>query len=369
MMKETPLTAWHRRHGAKMAEFAGYWMPMEYTGILDEHRYVRAHVGVFDVSHMAEFRVAGVEAARFLDRLVTNRPSQLEMGQALYTPMCYPDGGTVDDLLVYRLGPNEFWLVTNAANRDSDAAWMNEVRAAYPAVTVRDESDEVALIAVQGPEAARLLGRLTTGAALSAVPSYHFVRDVHVAGRPVWLVSRTGYTGEDGFEVYLSAEAAEPVWDALVEAGARPAGLGARDTLRLEARLPLYGHELSPTITPIEAGLGPFIKWDKPDGFVGQEALAALRARGPARRLAGLYVEEGIARAGAAVGREGVEGETGVVTSGTFSPTLNRAVALALVPAAWATPGERLWVAVRGRRLPATVVKLPFYRRSEGASR
>jgi aminomethyltransferase len=366
-MKETPLTAWHRAHGAKMAPFAGYWMPMEYSGILDEHRYVRSHVGVFDVSHMAEFRVHGPGAPAYLDYLVTNWPSRLAIGQVLYTPMCYPDGGTVDDLLVYRLGPEEFFLVTNAANRETDRAWMEEARAGAPEVAIEDESDHVALLAIQGPEAERLLQGLAPTANLPTVLYYHFIEGVPVAGHPTLLVSRTGYTGEDGFEVYVRPEHAEAVFDAVVEAGARPAGLGARDTLRLEARLPLYGHELSPSITPLEAGLGPFVKWDKPGGFIGRDALWAQKTQGLSRRLAGLYVDGGIARAGAPVGQGDHVG--GVVTSGTFSPTLNRAIALALVPPAWATPGQALWVEVRGRRLAATVVKLPFYRRAEEASR
>jgi aminomethyltransferase len=371
-MKETPLTGWHREHGAKMAEFGGFLMPMEYTGILDEHRQVRGRVGLFDVSHMAEFRVEGAGSSAFLDRLVTNWPSQLVVGQALYTPMCYGDGGTVDDLLIYRLAEEEYVLVTNAANHDTDLAWilgvcegggLAEAGPGFPSVRIRDESDDTALIAVQGPEAERVLSSLTEAVDLTQIPYYHFVTGAQVAGHPTSIISRTGYTGEDGFEVYLASAQALPVWEALVAAGARPAGLGARDTLRLEARLPLYGHELSPAISPLEAGLGPFVKWDKPGGFVGLAALAEARERGLTRRLAGLYVDQGIARAGAPVGQGEDDTAQGVVTSGSFAPTLNRAVALALVPPVWGKVGTTLWVEVRGRHLPATVVKLPFYRR------
>jgi aminomethyltransferase len=357
---KTPLTAWHEAHGGKMASFGGYLMPMEYSGILAEHRAVREATGLFDVSHMTEFFVEGSQVGDELDHLVTNWPGRLETGQALYTPMCREDGGTVDDLLIYRLASDRWLLVTNAANHDGDWHWVLEhTRDSLP---WRDASREVALIAVQGPLAVETLRRLGAGDSILSLGSYRAVEGASVAGRETILVSRTGYTGEDGFEIYVANDAALPLWQALVDAGALPAGLGARDTLRLEARLPLYGHELTLDINPLEAGLASFVKWDKPGGFIGREALLDVKTEGPRRRLAGLLVEQGIARAGAPVGRGDDAG--GVVTSGTFSPTLKRAVALALLPRDWTKVGTSLWCEVRGRRLPAEVVRLPFYRRT-----
>jgi aminomethyltransferase len=359
-VKDTPLTAWHQAHGAKMSEFGGYRMPMEYAGIVREHHAVRRRAGVFDVSHMAEFLVEGPGSAAFLDYLVTNWPSRLNLGQALYTPMCYPDGGTVDDLLVYRLGPDRFMLVLNAANHDSDWDWLEAVNMTPAAAVVRDVSEETALLAVQGPQAQDLLQPLVD-VPLAPLAPFTFQEGVQVAGVTA-LVSRTGYTGEDGFEIYVPPSGALTVWEAVLGRGAEPCGLGARDTLRLEARLPLYGHELSPSISPLEAGLHPFIKWDKPGDFLGRAALAQQREAGLTRRLAGLKVDGGIARAGYAVTRPEDPGQ-GVVTSGTYSPTLGVPIALALLPTPWTRVGTGVEVQIRQRRVPATVVRLPFYRR------
>jgi aminomethyltransferase len=360
--RTTPLTAWHEAAGARMGEFGGFWMPILYEGILEEHRRVRAAVGMFDVSHMAEFLVEGDGADALVDRLVTNWPSRLEDGQALYTPMCRQDGGTQDDLLVYRRGANRYLLVTNAGNRDEDRGWIESVAAQRPdRPAVRDVSDEVALIAVQGPSAVAAVESLAHGP-VADIGYYHFREGVSVADVPA-LVSRTGYTGEDGFELYVAATDAPALWAALARHGVKPVGLGARDTLRLEARLPLYGHELARDVSPLEAALGSFVKWEKPGGFIGREALAAQRAAGPARRLVGLEAVGGIPRAGYAVTRAGAAGE-GVVTSGTHSPTLEVPIAMALVPRAWGVKvGDAVSVAVRGRPVPAKVVKLPFYRR------
>jgi len=359
-VKATPLTAWHEAHGAKMSEFGGYRMPMEYAGIVREHRAVRERAGVFDVSHMAEFLVEGPGSAAFLDYLVTNWPSRLNPGQALYTPMCYPDGGTVDDLLVYRLEADRFMLVLNAANHDSDWDWLEAVNMTPAAAVVRDVSEDTALLAVQGPRAEALLQPLVN-VPLAPMAPFTFHEGVEVAGIRA-LVSRTGYTGEDGFEIYVPPSGALTVWEAVLGQGAEPCGLGARDTLRLEARLPLYGHELSPSITPLEAGLSPFIKWDKPGDFLGRAALAQQRERGLTRRLAGLKVDGGIARAGYPVTRPADSGQ-GVVTSGTYSPTLGVPIALALLPTAWTRVGTGVEVHIRQRRVPASVVRLPFYRR------
>lgn len=360
--RSTPLTAWHEAAGARMGEFSGFWMPIFYEGILEEHRRVRAGAGMFDVSHMAEFLVEGNGADTLVDRLVTNWPSRLEDGQALYTPMCREDGGTQDDLLVYRRGANRYLLVTNAGNREDDGRWIASVAAGAPEpVGVRDVSDQVALIAVQGPSAVRAVESLADGA-VADIGYYHFREGVSVAGVPT-LVSRTGYTGEDGFELYVAADDARALWEALAGHGVKPVGLGARDTLRLEARLPLYGHELTRDVSPLEAALGSFVKWEKPGGFIGRDALAAQKEAGPLRRLVGLRAVGGIPRAGCAVTRAGGAGE-GRVTSGTHSPTLEVPIAMALVPRVWGIKvGEPVDVEVRGRAVPATVVKLPFYRR------
>ncbi len=360
--RTTPLTAWHEAAGARMGEFGGFWMPIFYEGILQEHRRVRADVGMFDVSHMAEFLVEGDEAGALVDRLVTNWASRLEDGQALYTPMCRPDGGTQDDLLVYRRAANRYLLVTNAGNREDDHRWMLAAAAERPEeVTVRDVSAEVALIAVQGPGAVADVENLADRA-VGDIGYYHFREGVSVAGVRA-LVSRTGYTGEDGFELYVAAGEAPALWEALVRHGVQPVGLGARDTLRLEARLPLYGHELARDITPLEAGLGSFVKWEKPGGFIGRDALLEQKEAGPRRRLVGLRAEGGIPRAGYAVRRAGSPGQ-GVVTSGTHSPTLEVPIAMALVPRAWGVKaGDAVMVEGRGRTVPAVVVKLPFYRR------
>jgi aminomethyltransferase len=362
-MKNTPLTAWHQEHGAKMAEFGGYWMPISYQGILTEHEQVRTGVGMFDVSHMGEFSVWGPDAAQFLDRLVTHYPSQLAVGQVLYTPMCHPDGGTVDDLLIYRRGHDQFWLVVNAANRAKDWQWLYQHRLAGETVTLRDESDQTGLISVQGPLSASRLQPLVDQS-LEAIGYYRFVLG-HAVGRPA-MISRTGYTGEDGFELYLDRDDVLPVWTALFDRGVLPVGLGARDTLRLEARMPLYGHELTDEISPLEAGLGAFVKWDKPE-FIGKDALWRQKTQGVTRRLVGLAVDGAIARPGAPVLVDPEGKPVGWVTSGTFSPTLKRAIALALVPPAHKEVGQVVWVRVRARMARATVVPTPFYHRRRGS--
>jgi len=362
-MKETPLAAWHRAHGARMVEFAGWNMPLDYGGILAEHHAVRTAAGVFDVSHMSEFLVRGPDAATYLDRLVTNWPGRLGVGSALYTPMCYPDGGTVDDLVIYRTGADAFGIVGNAGTHDQDWAWLLAQRRPDEAVELWDVGDQVGLVALQGPKAQDILADLAVPP-VSDLPRFGFRWPVAVAGVRT-LVSRTGYTGEDGFEIFARSEDILAVFDRLVTAGARPAGLGARDTLRLEARLPLYGHELGPDITPLEAGLKAFVRFDKPVDFVGRAALEAQRDSGPPRRLVGLFVDGGIARAGHVVGAG--DEPVGRVTSGTQSPTLGRPVALALVDRAHAAIGTALWVEIRGRRVPAVVTRLPFVKREGSA--
>lgn len=359
-MKTTPLTSWHQAHGAKMTEFGGYLMPLEYSSIVREHTLVREQVGMFDVCHMGEFRVSGPGAAAFLDYLVTHWPSRLAPGRGLYTPMCRPDGGTVDDLVIFRLDPESFWLVVNAGQADVDWAWVNDQAQNWPGVVVVNQSENTGLIAVQGPRAMEVLQPLTDRA-LEPLTSYQFFDRVTVAGRQA-LVSRTGYTGEDGFEIFVEAQDVAPVWEALASQGVPPIGLGARDTLRLEARMPLYGHELSPEISPVTAGLSSFIRWEKGD-FVGRAALAQEKEAGRPERIVGLVVQGGIARAGYPV-QETPEGPAvGMVTSGTWGPTVRQAIALAKVPARLADIGTSLWVVIRNRAVAAEVVRTPFYRR------
>jgi aminomethyltransferase len=364
--KRTPLYEEHVRLGGRMMAFAGYELPVQYTSVLAEHRAVREAVGVFDVSHMGEILVEGERAAAFLDHLVTNRPSALAVGAALYTPMCAPDGGVVDDLLVYRLAEAAFLLVVNAANTDSDRNWIEGEAALFGGVAVHDRSEALALIAVQGPKAASLLGA-TADADLSGLRAFRFRDGVRVAGRRA-LVSRTGYTGEDGFELYLAPEDAAAVFRALVESGRSegglPCGLGARDTLRFEACLPLYGQELTRDVTPLQAGLGAFVKLDKPD-FVGRGALLEEQRQGPARRLVGFtMVDRGIPRHGYEVVSGGRS--VGWVTSGMYAPTLGANLGLAYVPASHAEVGRDIGIVVRGRVLMGRVVETPIYRRRRG---
>ena len=364
-------TALHSRHlalGAKTAPFAGFEMPIQYSGILDEHRAVREAAGLFDVSHMGEFRLRGPDALALAQRLVTNDVAKLDDGKAFYAVLCNERGGAVDDLLVYRIAHDDVMLVVNAANIATDWAHVTAVAAdAGLDVALADESDRTALLALQGPRAFEIF-EAATGLDVSDIGTYRFVRPAPgaVFGAERALVSQTGYTGEEGLEIYLEPEAAGRAWDALLEAGAErgllPAGLGARDTLRLEAGFSLYGHELTDDTTPYEANLGWTVKLDAGD-FVGRDALAAQKDAGVPRRVVGLAVEgRGIPRQGYPVTDEG-GAEIGVVTSGSQSPTLGAGIALAFVPnePRYTEPGTRLGVSVRGRVLPAVVTKPPFH--------
>ncbi|MBX6353867.1 MAG: glycine cleavage system aminomethyltransferase GcvT [Thermoflavifilum sp.] len=359
-LKRTPLFPLYARYGAKTVEFGGWEMPVQFTSILQEHEAVRTRAGLFDVSHMGEVEVCGSDAAAFLQRLVTNDVSRLAPGMAMYSPVCYPHGGCVDDVLVYCLAPDRYGVVVNAANTEKDLAWFREQAAGF-SVTLTDRSDEVALLALQGPQAESILQPLTQ-ADLSQMRYYRFTQ-ADVAGVSA-LISRTGYTGEDGFELYVPAASAQTLWEALVQAGEPHGmalcGLGARDTLRLEARLPLYGHELSESITPLEAGLGTFVKLDKGD-FIGREALARQKQEGVTRKIVGIeLVDRGIPRAEQPVLADGQV--IGHVTSGTMSPTLKLPIGLALVDVRYAEIGRMLQVDVRGKLLAAKVVKTPFYK-------
>jgi aminomethyltransferase len=355
-LRRTPLYGEHKALGARLVDFAGWEMPVQYEGIKAEHNAVRNHAGLFDVSHMGEAVFRGPDAEEAVQRLVTRDVSRLEDGQAGYSAVCYESGGTVDDVIVYRR-PDDFLVVVNASNREKDLEHFRSNTQDLD-VEVADESDDWALLALQGPEAADLLQNLT-GANLPDLRPFRFVEG-EVAGAKT-LVSRTGYTGEDGFELYLSPDDAPRVWRELLEAGATPAGLGARDTLRLEAGMCLYGNELDPETTPLEAGIGFAVHLDKEREFIGQEALRREKEEGLRKKLVGFEVEgRGIARHDYPVR---VEGETvGHVTSGTLSPTLGQAIGLALV-----SPGveDRFEVVIRERPVEAHTVQLPFYKREK----
>jgi glycine cleavage system T protein (aminomethyltransferase) len=365
--RPTPLRAVHERLGATMTEFAGWLMPLRYGSEIAEHRAVRSAAGLFDLSHMGEIAVSGPGAAAALDYALTGQPSALKPGRARYTMICAPDGGVLDDLIVYRLADTEFLVVANAANTAVVAAALRE-RATGDAAQVDDRTDDYALIAIQGPHAARILAPLTD-IGLDQVRYYAGQRAV-VAGRDV-LLARTGYTGEDGFELFTSPGDAEPLWLALTAAGEAdglvPAGLAARDTLRLEAGMPLYGNELGPEVTPFDAGLGRVVVLDKPGDFVGRAALAERAQAAPQRVLVGLTVgSRRVPRHGYPVLWDGKP--SGIVTSGAPSPTLGVPIAMAYLdpgPAQLAAEDAdaRLAVDIRGRAEPARLTGLPFYHR------
>jgi aminomethyltransferase len=357
-LKRTPLRDFHAAHGARLVDFTGWEMPVQYRSILDEHRAVRTAAGLFDVSHMGEFDVRGPGAGAFLDRLVPNAVARLYPGRVLYSPMCYPTGGVVDDLLIYQRAADDYFLCVNAGNIDKDFAWICE-QAAGGDVRITDRSAEYALLALQGPRARAILQPLT-GAKLELVKTYHFVEGT-VAGVHC-LISRTGYTGEDGFELYHASGDAAALAPAVLGAGAAHGlelcGLGARDSLRLEAGYPLYGHEIDAEISPIAAGLGWTVKLDKGADFIGRVALAAEQAAGPKRRV--VFFRTGdrrIARAGTPV-LEASGAVAGRVLSGTLSPILNEAIGSALVDSP-ALAGA-LAVDIRGVRLGLHLVKPPF---------
>lgn len=360
VLRRTPLHDEHIALGGKMVPFAGFSMPVHYpAGITAEHRAVREAAGLFDVSHMGEFELTGPGALDFLLYVAANDAGRVAVGQAQYSVLCREDGGVLDDLLLYRL-PDRWMVVVNASRRERDLAWMAEHARGFE-VEIRDISDETGLIALQGPRAAEILAPLAEGVDLDGLGYYRFAQG-RVAGVPA-LVSRTGYTGEDGFELYLAAGDTAPVWKALLEGGRPlgllPAGLGARDSLRLEMGYALYGNDLDEEHTALESGLGWVVKLDR-GNFIGRDALAAVKAAGVPRRLVGLDCGERVfPRAGYPVvlGDE----EVGRTTSGVLSPTLGIGIALARVPAELAAPGTALGVRIRDRVAPATVRRPPFH--------
>jgi aminomethyltransferase len=372
VLRKTPLNAVHRRLGAKMVDFGGWDMPVEYPrtgGLVAEHKAVRNGVGVFDVSHMGDIRirtdnkVGGALAA--VQHLSMNDASKLAIGQAHYSAMLYPNGTFVDDVVVHRLGEDDFLLVINAGTREKDINWVRDNTRNFDCVA-DDLSDSYTQLAIQGPKAVDVLQKLTD-ANLAPIKNYWFTHGT-VCGLKDTLIARTGYTGEDGFEIYVPSNVAtsERVWDAVMQAGREfgilACGLGARNTLRLEAKMALYGHEISDTINVWQAGLDRYAKMDKPE-FIGREALAAAQAAGLKRTLVGLeMVDRGIGREGYSCCTDS-GAAVGVITSGSPSPTLGKNIALAYVPPAMAAVGTEIFVEIRGQRVKAVVVPTPFYKR------
>jgi len=361
-LKKTPLNARHRASGARMVPFGGWDMPVEYSGLSDEHAAVRTRAGLFDVSHMGEIEIAGKDALAAVQRISCNDASKLQVGQAQYSGLLTPQGTFVDDLLVYRLGPAHFLLVVNAGNIAKDYAWMAEhIQGAGDAVAV-DASSRYALVALQGPEAANVLQPLT-GVDLAGMKYYWFGHGEVASVRAT--ISRTGYTGEDGFEIFIPPGSADRVWQAILESGKAadviPCGLGARDTLRLEAGMRLHGNDIDETTTAVEADLTWIVGWKK-DDFIGARALRDQKASGPTRKIVGFeMLERGIGRHGydAYIG----DAKAGVVTSGTQTPFLKKAIGMAYLPVEHAAPGSEFDVDIRGRRTRARVVPMPFYKR------
>ncbi|MBR4887443.1 MAG: glycine cleavage system aminomethyltransferase GcvT [Muribaculaceae bacterium] len=354
-------TCLHDRHvalGALMSPFGGFDMPIQYSTIIDEHNAVRNNVGVFDVSHMGEVRITGKDAYKYVSHIFCNDVTGAPDGQIFYGMMCYENGGVVDDLLVYKVNEEEYFLVINASNIDKDFAWIQKNAEGYD-VKCENQSEYYGEVAVQGPEAEATLIKLL-GLPLNEIPFYNF-KTFAIDGEDV-IISRTGYTGEDGFEVYGSHDFTRKMWDMLMEAGVTPCGLGCRDTLRFEVGLPLYGHELTADITPIEASLSMFARLEKPE-FIGKEALAKQKEEGVTRRIVGIELE------GKAVPRQGypveVNGEViGEVTTGYNSISTGKSVAMAMVKKEYAKLGTAVEVRIRKKTFPAVVVKKRFYEKN-----
>ena len=361
-LRKTPLNAVHRALGAKMVDFGGWDMPVSYSGLVDEHHTVRNAVGIFDVSHMGEIEIRGPEALKLVDYVSTNAACRLKQGQAHYSGLLYESGGFVDDILVHKVSNNEFFICVNASNQEKDFEHIRGVNKFD--CEVEYASPKYAQIAIQGPKALAAIRGLTDSDLASL--KYYWFTDGRFAGVPARM-ARTGYTGEDGFEVYVAPENAVAVWNAIMAAGAaeriKPCGLGARNTLRLEAKMALYGHEITDTITPLEADLGWIVKFDKGD-FIGKAALEKQLETGLTRKLVGFEMR------GRGIGRDGyevlVEGKpAGWVTSGSPSPTLNRNIGLCYLPIAHARPGEKIEIVVRNQPVEAETVPTPFYKRKK----
>lgn len=362
-LKRTPLYDAHVKAEAKIVEFGGWEMPIQYTGVIAEHNACRTTAGLFDVSHMGEIDVTGPDALKFVNKIITNDASKMRVKQCMYSPMCYENGGVVDDLLVYKMADNHYYIVVNASNTDKDFEWFKQ-NIEDLSVEVKNLSTVIGQIAIQGPKAEKIL-QLITNADLATIKYYWF--DYGLVDGVEALISRTGYTGEDGFEVYFKPGFATQIWDRLIAVGKGeglvPVGLGARDTLRLEARMPLYGHEMSADISPLEAGLGTFVKLDK-DNFNGRNALIAQKEKGLIRKAVGFEVTgRGIPRSDYLIKKDG--DIIGWVTSGTFSPTLNKGIGLAIVNSEFAVMDMDFEIDIRGKGVAAKVIKTPFYVRKK----
>ena len=361
-LKKTALNSVHRKLGAKMVDFGGWDMPVQYSGILEEHHAVRRAVGLFDVSHMGEIEIYGAESGAFTDSVTTNAVAKLDIGQAQYSGLLYEHGGFVDDILVHKVGDDHYFLCVNASNQEKDyehIAGMNRTGA-----RVEFASDRYAQLAIQGPKALPALQKLTA-TDLASIAYYHFT-DGQVSGTHA-RIARTGYTGEDGFEVYIAPEQAQRIWNEILDAGQefgiKPCGLGARNTLRLEAKMALYGHEIHASITPYEADLAWIVKMDK-GGFTGRAALAKQKTEGVARKLVGFEMTgRGIGRDGYEVYQDG--SPAGWVSSGGPSPTLNKNIGLCYLPVDRAKPGERIQIMIRNQAVDAVTVPTPFYKRAK----
>lgn len=363
VLEKTPLFEVHKRLGAKLIEFGGWLMPVQYSSIIEEHKAVRNAAGLFDLSHMGEIEVSGRQALEFLQYATTNDVSKLEVGQAHYTFMLYPDGGIVDDLIVYRQA-DRYLLVVNASNAQKDLLWLQETQTLKGSdISIRDRSWATALISIQGPKALEIL-KPHVDVNLDEIAYYHFAQGKTngVAG----IIARTGYTGEDGFELFIPRAQAEKIWDLLMEAGKdhglKPVGLGARDTLRLEAKMALYGNDIDASTNPLDAGLGWAVKLDKPMDFCGKRSLLPVKQNGPKRKLVGFEVKDkGIARHGYPVAKDGQM--VGKVTSGAPSPTLGKNIGLAYVPIDASAIGTELEVIIRDKTFKIEIIKTPFYTR------
>ncbi|UTR09446.1 glycine cleavage system aminomethyltransferase GcvT [Evansella sp. LMS18] len=360
--KKTPLYEIYQAYNGKTIDFGGWDLPVQFSGIKEEHEAVRTKAGLFDVSHMGEIEVKGKDALPYLQKMLTNNVAKLKDNACQYHAMCYEDGGTVDDLVLYKRNEEDYLLVVNASNIEKDFDWLTQH--AEGEVEINNVSDEYAQIAVQGPLAEQITQQLTE-TDLSEITFFKFREGVNLDGKEV-LISRTGYTGEDGFEIYCRPEDAAALWKAVLSAGEEdgivPCGLGARDTLRFEARLPLYGQELSKDITPVEAGIGFAVKPDKEEDFFGKEVLKKQKEEGASRKLVGLeMIDKGIPRTDYEVFKDGEK--IGFVTTGTQSPTLKKNVGLALIDSKYKDLDTEVEVQVRKRRLKAKVVATPFYKR------
>ncbi|MGJ7912107.1 glycine cleavage system aminomethyltransferase GcvT [Neobacillus sp. LXY-1] len=363
-LKRTPLFEVYKEYGGKTIDFGGWELPVQFSSIKEEHEAVRSKAGLFDVSHMGEVEVKGTDSLAYLQKMMTNDISKIPNGGAQYTAMCYENGGTVDDLLVYKIEDNHYLLVVNASNIEKDYSWLEAHIEGD--VSIKNLSEKMAQLALQGPLAETVLQRLTK-ADLSQIRFFKFQQEVDINGRKT-LVSRTGYTGEDGFEIYCSSEDAVDLWNVILDAGKEDGvvacGLGARDTLRFEANLALYGQELSPEISPLEAGIGFAVKLKKEADFIGKTSLVQQKEKGLSRKIVGIeMIDRGIPRHGYPV--YAGTNHIGVVTTGTQSPTLKKNIGLALISTEFTAVDSEVEVEIRGKRLKAKVIPTPFYKKEK----